>query len=123
MTGPARFNSRRARQAIRGGRDTGLDICSDPAFATHLADPLTEPRKIASFWRNRQRREEVRITLSRYEGRPVVSVWVFFTTQDGRMQPSKKGLVLAVSKLPELRKALEKAETMALELDLIEAVS
>ena len=41
----------------------------------------------------------------------------------GGMQPSKKGIAFAIAKLPELRKALERAEAKAIELDLIEAVT
>jgi hypothetical protein len=39
------------------------------------------------------------------------------------MQASKKGVAFSIEKLPAIRKALEKAEAVALELDLIEAVS
>jgi hypothetical protein len=123
MTESARFDSRRARQAIRGSRDTDLDICSDPAFATHLTDPLAEPLVVFQLWKGRQRTECIRLTLSRYKGKPIGDLRVFFTTPTGHMQASKKGIAFAIAKLPELRKALEKAEAKALDLDLIEAAS
>jgi hypothetical protein len=124
MAGPRRFNSERVRQANnQGGRDTDLDICSDPAFATHLSDPLAEPVVVSQFWKGRRRDECVRVTLSRYQGKPILDVRVFFTTKTGHMQASKKGIAFAISRLPLLRKALEKAETKALDLDLLEAVS
>ena len=123
MTEAARFNSRRARQAIRGSRDTGLDICSDPAFATHLEDPLAEPLVVFQMWKGRQRNECIRATLSRYQGKPVFDVRVFFTSKTGHMLPTKKGVMVAIENLPALRKALEKAEAKAIDLDLLEAVS
>jgi hypothetical protein len=63
-----RWNAKRAQAAIRGGRDTDLDICSDPAFATRCDDPLAEPRVVFQIWRGRQRSECIRLTLSRYKG-------------------------------------------------------
>lgn len=123
MTDPARFNSRRASQVIGGGRDTDLDICSDPAFATHPEDPLAEPRVVFQLWKGRQRNECIRLTLSRYKGKPIGDLRVFFTTKTGHMQASKKGIAFSIAKLPELRKALEKAEATAIALDLIEATS
>ena len=63
------------------------------------------------------------MSLSRYQGRPIVDVRIFFTTPTGHMRPTKKGIAFALAKLPELRKALEKAELKALDLDLIEAVT
>jgi hypothetical protein len=56
MTESTRFGGERARTA-RGSRDTDLDICSDPAFATHPEDPLTEPKVIFQMWKGRQRTE------------------------------------------------------------------
>jgi hypothetical protein len=124
MTEPTRLNSRRTREAIRkGGLNGHLDICSDPAFATHPEDPLAEPKIAFQIWKGRQRRECIRGTISRYQGKPIFDVRVFFTTKTGHMQASKKGIAFAIAKLPELRKALELAETKAIELDLIEAVS
>lgn len=124
MTTSARFNGKRTRQAFRDEALAGrLDIAVDPAFcATHSTeDPLAEPLVVFQIWKGRQRRECIRLTLSRYNGRPIGDLRVFFTTSTGHMQASKKGIAFAIAKLPELRKALEKAEAQALDLDLIEA--
>lgn len=124
MTEPARFNGRRARQAISGSGLSGpLDIAVDPAFATHSDDPLAEDIVVAQFWKGRRRCNHVRVTLKRFEGRPIVDVRQFFVTADGKSQPTTRGVALDVRRLPELRKALEKAEAKALELDLIEVAS
>lgn len=124
MTESTRCSSRRARKAFREDALAGrLDIACDPAFATHPEDPLAEPRVVFQLWKGRQRNECIRLTLSRYKGKPIGDLRVFFTTSTGHMQASKKGIAFSIRKLPELRKALEKAEAVALELDLIEAAS
>jgi hypothetical protein len=106
----------------KGAVSRHLDICSDPEFAARPADdPLAEPIIVFQLWKGRQRNECIRLTISRYKGKPIADLRVFFTTKAGCMQPSKKGI--AIAKLPELRKALERAEAKAIELDLIEAVT
>jgi hypothetical protein len=114
---------RRGQDTMRGSLDKHLDICSDPAFATHPEDPLTEPEVVFQLWKGRLRNECIRLTMSRYQGRPIVDLRVFFTTKTGHMQASKKGIAVAITKLPELRKALERAEARAIDLNLIEATS
>lgn len=127
MTERTRFNEGgRARQTISKGSlgRRHLDIAVDPAFATHDEDPLAEPLVVFQLWKGgRPRRECIRLTLSRFNGRPIADLRVFFTTPTGHMQASKKGIAIALEKLPELRKAMEKAEAKAIELDLIEAAS
>ena len=91
-----------------------LDICSDPEFAALPADdPLAEPLVISQLWKGLQRNECIRLTISRYKGKPIGDLRVFFTTKTGHMQATKKGIVFAVAKLPDLRKALERAEAKA----------
>lgn len=78
---------------------------------------------VFQLWKGRQRSECIRLTLSRFNGKPIGDLRVFFITKTGHMHASKKGIAFAIAKLPELRKALEKAEAKAIDLDLIEAVS
>ncbi|WP_377830314.1 transcriptional coactivator p15/PC4 family protein [Bradyrhizobium lupini] len=121
MRKPARFNTRRAQKATSGGGLSGhLDIASDPAFATPFkTDPLAEPIKW-SLWRNRARREEIRVTLCRFNDRPIGDIRIFFTTADGRMQASKKGVAIDVARLPALADMLAKAVEKARQLGLLE---
>lgn len=100
-----------------------MDIACDPEFAAAPDDPLSEAIVVAQFWKSRRRDECVRVTLSRYQGKPILDVRIYFTTASGFMQPSKKGIAFSIDKLPDLRKALEKAEARAITLDLLEAVS
>jgi Transcriptional Coactivator p15 (PC4) len=81
---------------------------------------LPEPIEIAKFWKNRRRAESVHVTLSQYEGRTLINVRVYATGADGIDRPTPKGIAMAVSKLPELAKALELAETKARALGLID---
>jgi hypothetical protein len=122
MTTLARFNSRRARQAVRNGDlDNHPDIALAVGLAKHSEDPLTEPRVIFQMWKGRQRNECIRLTISRLNGKAIGDLRIFFTTASGHMQASKKGVAFSIEKLPAIRKALEKAKAVALELDLIEA--
>jgi hypothetical protein len=123
MTEIARFNSRRSRQAIRKG---DLDNHPDIALAVALQgttpdDPLAEPIVLFQMWKGRQRNECIRLTLSRFKGKAICDLRVYFTTEAGLMRPTKKGITFRIEKLPEIRKALEKAEARAIDLDLIEA--
>jgi hypothetical protein len=81
---------------------------------------LEEPVTVAKFWKNRRRNESVRISLSEYEGHPLINVRVFCTGTDGIDRPTQKGVAMAIGKLPELARALVKAEARARELGLLE---
>lgn len=96
------------------------EVCD--AQAKHARQPnLAQPFTVAKLWKNRGRRESVHVTLSEYEGRPLINVRVYSTGTDGVDRPTPKGLAMAVNKLPELARALAKAEVKARELGLLEA--
>ncbi len=80
---------------------------------------LTEPVKIAEFWKNR-RGESVRVSLSTFEGHNLVDVRQFFTDGAGQMQATRKGIAMSVYRLPELAAAIGKAIAKARELGLID---
>jgi hypothetical protein len=107
------------------GNDLSNQTCStasDPT-ATHrngrYATALAEPVKVAEFWKNRKG-ESIRATLITYEGRNCFDLRQHFTAHDGRMQPTRKGITLAVLRLPQLAAAVNKALATAHELGLIE---
>jgi hypothetical protein len=62
----------------------------------------------------------VHVTLSEYEGQRVVNVRVYCTGTDGIDRPTPKGVAMGIRKLPELAKALVKAEAKAIELGLLD---
>jgi hypothetical protein len=84
-----------------------------------MTAPLSEP--IAKFWKSRNRTEHVRVELSEYEGHPLINVRIWQTGSDGIDRPTVKGIALGIRKLPELARALAKAEAKALELGLLDA--
>jgi Transcriptional Coactivator p15 (PC4) len=79
---------------------------------------LSEPVEIAKFWRNR-RGEAVIVQLCEYEGHVLADARVNFTNQEGKLQPTGKGISISAHRLPELAAALAKAERKARELGLI----
>jgi hypothetical protein len=81
---------------------------------------LTEPLVVHKMWKNRRRNESVRVSLSEYQEQCIVNVRVYATGTDGIDRPTPKGLALGVRKLPELAKALVKAEAKARELGLLD---
>ncbi len=80
---------------------------------------LTESVPIAKFWKNRARVESVHVTLSEYEGHPLINVRIYSTGSDGIDRPTVKGVALEIRKLPELARALALAEIKARKLGLI----
>jgi hypothetical protein len=80
---------------------------------------LPEPVMVARFWANR-RGEAIFVQLREFEGRALVDVRKHFTAKDGTMQPTKKGISIMVTRLPELAAALTKAAAKAVELGLLE---
>ena len=80
---------------------------------------LAEPVKVASFWKNRKH-DAVVISLKSFEGRDFVDVRQHFMNQKGVLQPTSKGLLIAVLRLPDLAKAVNRALAKAIELNLID---
>jgi hypothetical protein len=69
---------------------------------------LSEPIEVGKFWANR-RGEAVIVALREYEGSIIVDVRRHYTGADGTLKPTGKGIALAISKLPELSLAINKA--------------
>jgi hypothetical protein len=79
---------------------------------------LTEPVIVSRFWRNR-RGEAVVVSLREYDGRALIDLRVNFTNNEGKLQPTAKGLALIVQRLPDLATAVNNALAKAKELGLI----
>lgn len=71
------------------------------------------------FWRNRKG-EAVVVELRVVDGFTLCDVRQFFTAPDGKLRPTKSGVAIAIRKLPELRRAIDKAARKAADLGLIE---
>ena len=79
---------------------------------------IDEPVIVAEFWANRKG-ESIRVQLREFEGRAVIDVRRYYTTKEGQLWPTKKGICLAVVRLPELASGIGKALAKARELGLI----
>jgi hypothetical protein len=79
---------------------------------------LPEPVIVSDFWANR-RGESVRVQLREFEGRPLIDVRKHFTNGEGKLQATKKGLALAITRLPELAAAINQALAKARTLGLL----
>jgi len=64
-------------------------------------------KELAAFKKND--REQVKILVSEFRGRRILNIRVFYSNSSGDWLPSKKGLALAVDKLPVLLAALHQA--------------
>jgi hypothetical protein len=83
---------------------------------------LPESIEVAKFWKSpRNRTEHVRVDLSEYQGHPLINVRIWQTGSDGIDRPTTKGIALGIRKLPQLARAIAKAEIRARELNLLEA--
>lgn len=77
-------------------------------------------RPVATIGKNS--REEIRVTLDEFKGAQLVDIRIFapFTAANVPM-PTKKGVSLRLSALPELIAGLQRAEALAREQGLISA--
>jgi pantoate kinase len=81
---------------------------------------LPESVEIAKFFKNRWRDKVIVVSLNPFEGKTLIAVRECFVGADGLMKPTTKGLAMAVQRLPELAKAINKALKQARELGLID---
>ena len=71
----------------------------------------------------KNRREEIRISLSTSNGHDLANLRVWFTADDGQMRPGKSGLAFRLDKLPAVIEALGQLEAEARRRGLIGAAS
>jgi hypothetical protein len=94
---------------------------SGPSCKAARAHRATLPETIEwRLWKNRQRRDAVVVSLSTHEGRNLIGVRLYTTSQEGKMLPTAKGVSLVVARLPELHAAITKAHAKAVELGLLD---
>ncbi len=78
--------------------------------------PIEEDIIIGSIEKNK--REELRVTLSNFKGHDLVGCRIWFKSKD-EYKPSSKGIALNVRILPQLIGLLEDAEKKAVELGVL----
>ena len=79
---------------------------------------LTEPIEIGKFLKNRKG-DTVFVQIKSFEGVVFCDIRQFFQNDAGESYPTKKGVALALHKLPELIELLEKTLAKARELGLL----
>ena len=78
-----------------------------------MADKL-----IATIEKNKS--EEIRVSLTKFREYDLASVRVWFQADDGEMRPGKSGLAVRLEKLPAIIQALTDLEAEARRLGLVE---
>jgi hypothetical protein len=79
---------------------------------------LTEPIEIGKFFKNRKG-DIVVVQIKSFEGVTFLDIRQFFTGDDGKSLPTKKGIAIGLRKLDELAGLIDKAIAKAHELGLI----
>ena len=85
------------------------------------ASPLATPIIIERICKSRRRDEHVRLELCEFHERPIFNLRIWRTGADGVDRPTERGIAMAVDKLPDVTRALLRAEDKCRELGLINA--
>ena len=67
----------------------------------------------------KNKREDIRISLSKFEELDLLNIRVFVDYSDGSRGPSKKGISIRIAQLPAIIEALQQAELEARRRGLI----
>ncbi len=81
-------------------------------------NPLAEPIIAGQMHKNRKG-DVVRVVLSTFEGNHICDIRQFFTGKDGLPAPTRKGLAISITRLPEFARLLEAAQRKAEQLGLL----
>ena len=79
---------------------------------------LSEPIEIGKFFKNRKG-DFVVVQIKQFEGITFLDIRQFFTSEDGKSVPTKKGVAIGLRKLEELAGLINKAIAKARELGLL----
>ena len=89
-----------------------------PQATSGTANAIASPHIVSEWQKNN--RETIRITLSKYQGRPIIDARQWYSGNDGELKPSPKGLSLAISHLPALAAGFADALDIARRHGLVE---
>jgi len=110
---------RRGTESVSGsttpaaGTPSGRERNSAPA-------PAPEPIEIGRFIKNRKG-DFVVVQIKQFEGFTFLDVRQFFTGEDGKSRPTKKGIAVGLGKIEELARLVDKARKTAIERGLLRA--
>jgi hypothetical protein len=77
-----------------------------------------QPIEIGKFFKNRKG-DFVVVQIKQFEGTTFLDIRQFFTAEDGKSFPTKKGVAIGLHKLEELAGLIDKAIAKARELGLL----
>jgi Transcriptional Coactivator p15 (PC4) len=80
---------------------------------------LDEPVVVSQEWINR-RHDALTVSLTTYNGVNLVDLRKFAMNREGRLVPTRKGISIRVTRLPDILKAVSKAVDKARELGLLD---
>jgi hypothetical protein len=89
-----------------------------PANSGPFAEPAAMPVLIGKFFKNRMG-DIVVVQIKQFEGVTFLDIRQFFTGDDGKSLPTKKGIAIGLHKLDELAGLINKAIAKARALGLI----
>lgn len=69
---------------------------------------------------NKNAMEEIRVSLSEFKGHKLIDIRSFFGRKEDERNPTKKGISIAISLYPELKKAIGDLEEALLKDGLIQ---
>lgn len=75
--------------------------------------------EVGKIWKDRRRTDFLAVAIREYEGRVYVDIRQFFTAQDGRSGPTKRGVTISLPRLAEFTGIVNRALKTARELGLI----
>jgi hypothetical protein len=84
--------------------------------------PATKAEVLFSerFWRNRKG-EAVAVEIKRLDGTAeILDIRQWFTATDGALRPTGRGVCMALRKLPDIKRSVDKALKAARDLGLLE---
>jgi len=80
---------------------------------------VTEPIEIGKFPKNRKG-DFVVVAIKEFQGITYLDIRQFFTSEDGKSFPTKKGVAIGLRKLEELASLINKARAKVHELGLLD---
>ena len=89
-----------------------MDVSANPDDDNAAPEQERAPIEISKFWVTRS--GEALITqITFFRGKPFLDCRRHYTDKAGKLAPTKKGFTISLRKLPELAKAVSKAEAEA----------
>ena len=112
---------RRGTESVSGSTTPAAGTPSGQERNSALSPaPALAPIEIGRFIKN-QKGDFVVVQIKQFEGFTFLDVRQFFTGEDGKSRPTKKGIAVGLGKIEELARLVDKARKTAIERGLLRA--